>query len=81
MVKHPFSVRKMSGRGGVKYVVVLNPGQRRVSVHAHVTKDTAWIDADQLNIGALVRDHAEDPRPYEIRLAEATAAYIRPTKK
>lgn len=75
--KHPYAVRQTtSGYNGVtKYLVVKNPGGRRVSVHAHVTRQSAQFEADDLNIGALVKPHAEDPRPYEERRAEAAAAY------
>lgn len=76
--KKPYTVRETtSGRTGVtKYVVVLNPGSRRVSNEAHLTRDGAQAAADQLNIGAMVRDHDVDPRPYAVRLAEAEAAYF-----
>jgi hypothetical protein len=58
-----------------KYLVVRNPGGKRVSVHASVTREGAQASADDLNIGAMVKDHAEDPRPYAERRAEAEAAY------
>lgn len=75
--EHPFQVRKVtSGRTGVtKFIVVKNPGGRRVTVHAHFLREGAQADADELNIAALVKPHAEDPRPYDVRLAEAEADY------
>lgn len=75
--RHPYAVRQTkSGYNGiVKYIVVLNPGGRRVSVHAHHTRTSAQADADSLNIGEMVKPHAEDPRPYAVRRAEAEAAY------
>lgn len=77
MKRHPFAVRQVrSGYTGErKYIVVKNPGGHRVTVHAHVTRESAQADADQLNIGAMVRDYADDQRPYEVRRAEAEAAY------
>lgn len=74
---HPFMVRKMTGRGGVKWIVVRNPGGRRVSVHSTPIRSAAQAQADELNIGAMVRPAAEDDRPYEVRRAEAAAAYRR----
>lgn len=77
MARHPYAVRqtKSGYNGAVKYVVVKNPGGQRVSVHATPSRTSAQADADRLNIGAMVKDHAEDPRPYAERLAEAEAAY------
>lgn len=47
----PYRVRQQtSGYTGVtSYIVVKNPGGRRVSVHAHVTRESAQIAADGLN--------------------------------
>lgn len=75
--KHPFQVRQVrSGYTGYKsYIVVKNPGGHRVSVHAYQTRETAQSNADDLNIGAMVKPHAEDPRPYAERRAEAEKAY------
>lgn len=75
--RHPFQVRKVtSGRvSGETWIVVMNPGGRRVSVHAHHSRRSAQLEADDLNVGAMVKPHAEDPRPYAERLAEAQAAY------
>jgi hypothetical protein len=74
---HPFVVRKVSSgyTGRESFIVVKNPGARRVSVHASVTRETAQVEADTLNIGAMVKNYDEDPRPYAERLAEAEAAY------
>ncbi|MGH7743401.1 MAG: hypothetical protein ACREQ5_01070 [Candidatus Dormibacteria bacterium] len=73
----PFAVRaQTSGWNGIsKYIVVMNPGGRRVSVHAHITRSSAQASSDALNIADLVKPHAEDPRPYAVRLAEAEVAY------
>lgn len=46
----------------------------RVSVHAG-TRQSAQVDADALEIGAMVTPAAEDPRPYAVRLAEAAARF------
>lgn len=75
--KHPYQVRKTtSGRTGVaKFIVVLNPGGRRVSVHPCLTAADAQAAADQLNIAAMVADFSVDPRPYSVRLAEAESLY------
>lgn len=77
MTKHPFVVRQVkSGYTGiVKYMVVKNPGGHRVSTELHLSRESAQAAADDLNVGAMVKDHADDPRPYAIRLAEAEAAY------
>jgi len=76
--KHPYAVRQQrSGyTGQVSYIVVLNPGGRRVSVHA-MSREQAQASADGLNIGAMVKDYADDPRPYAERLAEAQALHAR----
>jgi hypothetical protein len=47
----------------------------RVSVHAS-TRECAQADADDLNIGDMIADYADDPRPYDVRRAEAEAAYL-----
>jgi hypothetical protein len=51
MSKHPYAVRETtSGYNGVtKYLVVRNPGGKRVSVHASVTREGAQASADDLN--------------------------------
>lgn len=75
-VRNCYRVRqtKSGYNGDVKYLVHLL-GRGRVSVHAHHTRDSAQAAADRLNVGAMVRDHHEDPRPYDVRLAEAQAVY------
>jgi hypothetical protein len=59
----------------VTYVVVRNPGGKRVSTHPHLTLGSAQAEADELNISSLIKDFDQDPRPYEVRRAEAAAAY------
>lgn len=77
MSAHPYAVRKQaSGRAAsVKFIVVKNPNGGRVSTWPHGTRESAQTEADDLNIAAMVKDHAEDPRPYDVRLAEARATY------
>ncbi len=77
--KHRFTVRKMvNGYNGVaKYYAYDLKTKGRVTVHAHLMRDTAQMEADRLNIADMVKPHAEDPRPYEVREAEATDAYYR----
>lgn len=78
--RHPFRVRKQtSGYNGItKYIVVMlrNGRAERVSVHAHITRESAQMAADDLNISDMVKDYDQDPRPYAERLAEARAAYL-----
>lgn len=83
MTRHPFRVRKQSsGRTfSETYIVVMNPGGRRVTVHPHRTRETAQAEADRLNIAELVKDYDQDPRPYDVRLAEAEAAYRADTER
>lgn len=65
-----------SGYNGVtKYNVWDTARKGRVNVVAHHSREGAQMQADDLNIGDMVRDHADDPRPYAVRLAEAEAAY------
>jgi hypothetical protein len=73
----PFQVREQtSGRSGVtSYVVVRNPGGRRVSTEPSPVREIAEAQARDLNVGSLVLDHAEDPRPYDERRAEAGRVY------
>lgn len=77
MAKHPFSVRKQSSGYTLseKYIVVKNPGGKRVSVHAHHTREEAVHAADTLNIAEMVKPYDQDPRPYAVRRAEAETAY------
>jgi len=70
-----FTVRKTtSGYNGITKYVVYN-GPKRVTVHAYGTRESAQANADELTIGAMVKDHAEDPRPYKDKLAEARAQF------
>lgn len=76
----PYRVRtQTSGYTGVpKYIVVrLHQGARpsRVSVHPFTTRESAQASADDLNIGAMVKPYADDPRPYAARRAEAEHHY------
>jgi hypothetical protein len=65
-----------SGYTGVsKYYVYDLKAKDRVTVHAYLTRSGAQLEADGLNIGDMVKPHAEDPRPYEVRRAEAEAKY------
>lgn len=70
-----------SGYNGVTRYNVFRVGGGRVSVHAHATRDAAQVHADELNIGAMVKDYDQDPRPYEERLAEARMAYYSTAKE
>lgn len=76
----PFRVRRQSSgyASSEKFIVVmLRPGQpaSRVTTWPHVTRESAQAEADRLNIGHMVKDYADDPRPYVERRAEAEAAY------
>ncbi len=75
--KHRYTVRKMSSgyTGKVTYYVYDTIGKGRVTVHAHLMRDTAQMEADSLNISEMVKPHAEDSRSYEIRLEEAKSAF------
>ncbi len=75
--KHRFTTRKQVNgyNGDVKYYVFDLQSKSRVSVRAVIGRDAAQMDADSLNIMEMVKPHAEDPRPFEVRLAEAEAAY------
>lgn len=77
MTRHPYTVRKMtSGRdGSVSYYVYSLKSHGRVSVHASTIRQSAQIEADKLNIGAMVKNYEDDPRPYDVRYAEAEIAY------
>ncbi len=72
-----FTVRQTtSGYNGVTKYLVYN-GSKRVSVHAYITRESAQAQADDLNIGALVKPYDEDPRPYPVRLAEAREEFYK----
>lgn len=72
-----YTVRKQSsGRTFSETFYVYDTVRKgRVSVHAVRARETAQHEADALNIGDMVKDYADDPRPYAERLAEAEAAY------
>lgn len=76
--RNRYTVRKQtSGWTGVsKFYVYDTVDKGRVTVQAYLGRDTAQAEADQLNISDMVRPHEEDPRPYEVRRAEAEAAYF-----
>jgi hypothetical protein len=69
-----FTVRSTtSGHNGItKYLV--HDGPRRVSARLR-DQEGAQANADRLNIGAMVKDHAEDPCPYQEKLAEDRAEF------
>lgn len=76
MTKSRYTVRKQSsGYSSSETFVVWKRGGGRVTVNAHRTREAAQAEADVLNISDMVKDYADDPRPYAERLAEATAAY------
>jgi hypothetical protein len=77
MKKPRYTVRKMtSGYTGLsKYYVYDLVGKGRVTVHAHLMRADAQVEADSLNVSDMVKPYDEDPRPYEVRLAEAQAAF------
>ncbi len=75
--KPRFTVRKQTSgySGSVRYYVYDTVSKGRVSVHAEILRDSAQFQADALNISNMVLPHAEDPRDYEVRLAEAAVKY------
>ena len=75
--KRRYTVLKMvSGYTGIaKYYVYDLRKKARVTVHAHLQRSAAEEEAKSLNIDEMVRPHAEDPRPYAVRLAAAWVAY------
>lgn len=78
MAKRPrFTTRQQSSgyTRSVTYFVYDTVQKGRVTVHAALARRSAQCDADRLNAAELVLDHADDPRPYEVRRAEAEAAY------
>lgn len=79
--KPAFTVRKVtSGYTGRESFIVWKRGGGRVSVHAFHSRRAAQFSADELNIGALVLPHADDPRPYDVRRVEAAERYAALTK-
>lgn len=77
VTKVRYTVRKQTSgyNGDVRYYVYDTVSKGRVTAYPVNLRSTAQIHADRLNVADMVRPHAEDPRPYEERLAEATAAY------
>jgi hypothetical protein len=77
-----YTVRKQSsGRtASVTFYVYDLQRKGRVTVHAARSREAAQHEADALNVSDLVRDYADDPRPYAERLAEAAAAYAQLVK-
>lgn len=73
----PYKVRQQTSgyNGATSYIVVKNPGGNRVSVHAHCTRESAQVSADELNILDMVAPFAADPRPFDVRVAEAEVKY------
>lgn len=71
-----FVVRKQQSgyTGAVSYVVYDSISKGRVSVHA-MSFGQAKASADDLNIGDMVPLAADDPRPYDIRRAEAEVKF------
>jgi hypothetical protein len=72
-----YTVRKQSSgwTSSETYYVYDLVKNGRVTVNAHQTRQSAQFDADRLEIGAMVKDHAADPRPYAERLAEAAERF------
>jgi hypothetical protein len=72
-----YTVRKRTSGydGGVSFIVWDTERKSRVSVVPNLTRQQAQASADDLNIGDMVRPHAEDPRPYAERRAEAERIY------
>lgn len=75
--KHPFAVRQQTSgyTGAPVFIVVRNPGGRRVSVCPYLVRSAAQQDADLLNITELVKPYTADPRPLRDRYADAEATY------
>jgi hypothetical protein len=72
-----YTVRKQSSsytRSDTYYVYDLVK-RGRVTVNAHRSPESAQSDADRLEVSDMVRDHADDPRPYAVRLADAAARF------
>lgn len=66
----------VSGRTGIpKFYVYDTQTKGRVTVHAYLIRGGAEASADSLNISDMVSPHASDPRPYDVRWAEASEAY------
>lgn len=78
MAKFRFTVRKQSSgyAASVTFYVYDTVSKGRVSVHAG-SREQAQAQADDLNIGDLVKPHSEDSRPYAVRRGEAATEYYR----
>ena len=48
------------------------PDSGATVVTSPAERDRGWV---LCSVGGAVKDHDEDPRPYEVRRAEAEAAY------
>lgn len=62
--RRPYGVRKQSSgyASSVKWIVVLNPGSRRVSVHGTVSREAALAEAEAMNDEHEQHlDHLADP--------------------
>lgn len=77
MARFRYTVRKQSSgyTSSVKFFVYDTKNKGRVSVNASILRESAQAEADALNVSELVPDAATDPRPYEVRRAEAAARY------
>lgn len=79
-VPHPFRVRKQSSGWTTSetfIVVQLRDGRaHRVTVNPYGTRQGAEANADDLNIAAGTAPFNEDPRPWEVRRAEAAERYF-----
>ena len=76
-MKPPYRVRKQSAgsRGTFDAYIVVKLGGGRATTWPHVNRADAQAEADRLNVGDMVRDYAEDPRPYDVRRADAQRDY------
>lgn len=77
-----YQVRKQTSgySNSESYYVWDKVNKSRVTVHAHCTRAAAQLDANSHNVRDMIRPHAEDPRPYAERLAEAEAAFYAASK-
>jgi hypothetical protein len=73
----PYTVRKQASgySGSVRWYVYCIASGSRVSVHASLMRDTAQAEADRLNVIDLCPDADADPRPFDVRYAEARSRY------
>lgn len=77
MKRFRFTVRKQSSgyAASVRFYVYDTVGKGRVTVGAHILRDAAEAEAEGLNVTELMTEAARDPRPYDVRRAEAAARY------